>query len=394
MAIQLGIGLSKGKNPVLAAKEATKVALADMRNVKIDLAIVFSSADLSCEALLKAIRDALGEYIPVIGCSGLAIIFNQNIYRHGLIVLLLSLPQGIFCNTACTKEISARTALIAGEELGQQLLLGFKDIHRTLAVLFCDGMIQDNPNLIYGLQERLGRSFPLVGASVSDNLIFKKTYLYFNQDVFSDGACGMLFGGRLNFGLGIKHGWRPLGKPHYVTKCSNNVVYEIDNKPAVKMYEEYLAFGITELRKKLKFISTLYPLGLYLPGEEEYLLRNIRFIESDGSLVLQGNIPKDSLIRLMIGTKESCLAATKQAVEEVKMSSAKNFVLVFNSVSRYILLRKEAPLELEIIKSGFGEDVPVIGLYTYGEQAPLRAISYYGQTYFHNQTVAILAIGA
>jgi len=48
---------------------------------------------------------------------------------------------------------------------------------------------------------------------------------------------------------------------------------------------------------------------------------------------------------------------------------------------------------LEIIKEKLGKDTPIIGIYTYGEQAPLRAVNYQGRGYFHNQTIAILGIG-
>lgn len=394
MGIQVGVGLSTEKDPVLAAKEATRSATLNIHNKKIDLAIVFSSVDLSCASLLKTLSMSLGENIPIVGCSGTPIIFNQDTYKHGLIVLLLVFPPGVYLNTAYTKELKSKTALSAGEELGQKLLFGFKEVPRHLSVIFSDGLIQDSSSLIYGLQERLGRSFPLIGASASDNLAFQRTYLYFNQEVFSDGACGILFGGKLNFGFGVKHGWKPLGKPRYVTKCSGNIVYEIDKTPAAKVYEEYFACDLMELRKKLKYISVLYPIGVYLAGEEEYLLRNLLFIGENGSLVFQGNVPENSLIRLMIGTKESCLSAALQATEEAKFTKTKNFALVFDSVSRYILLRRDANKELEIIRGALGKDIPLIGIYTYGEQAPLRAISYHGQAYFHNQTITVLTIGA
>jgi hypothetical protein len=97
----------------------------------------------------------------------------------------------------------------------------------------------------------------------------------------------------------------------------------------------------------------------------------------------------------MIGTKESCLAATKQATEEVKKGlcdQKADFIFVFNSLSRHFLLGRQAKEELEIIKSACGPDVPMIGIYTYGEQAPLKAIDYRGKAYFHNQTITILAI--
>ena len=394
MAILVGLGLSTEKDPILAAKEAARLANFNIHNKKVNLAFVFSSVSLSCASLIKTISLAIGQQIPIIGCSGAAIISEQDIFKHGVIVMLLALPEGVYFNTAFTKDLTAKTSLIAGEELGQKLLYGFKDVRRDLSIIFSDGITQGGSKLIFGLQEKLGKSFPLVGASASDNLKFQKTYLYFNQEIFSDGACGILLGGKLNFGLGVKHGWKPLGKPRYVTKCNDNIVYEIDGTPAAKVYEEYFACGLTELRKKLKYISVLYPIGVYLPGEKEYLLRNLKSVGNDGSLVFQGNVPQDSLIRLMIGTKESCLAATQQAVDEAKKPGVHNFVLVFDSISRYILLRRNASKELKIIKEAVGKDTPVVGLYTYGEQAPLEAIGYHGQTYFHNQTIVILTLGA
>jgi hypothetical protein len=99
----------------------------------------------------------------------------------------------------------------------------------------------------------------------------------------------------------------------------------------------------------------------------------------------------------MIGTKESCLTATHQAVDEVKrafLHRTVDLALVFDSASRYTLLGRQASQELRIIKERLGEDIPVIGMYTYGEQAPLRSIDYLGRTYFHNQTITILAIGS
>jgi hypothetical protein len=398
-----GVGLSTAKDPSLAAREAAKMAINAMHGEKIDLAIAFSSIDLAYPMLLKVLSASL-EHTPIIGSSGAAVISGQGIYKHGLVVMLLSLPQGVYSNTAFVKDIKAKTAFNAGGELGEKLLSGFKDIRRVLSIIFSDGLIDEGSNFINGLQERLGKSFPLAGASASDNMRFLKTYVYFNQDIFTDSAVGLLLGGKLNFGLGIKHGWKPLGKPRTVTKSQGNIIHEIDGQPAARIYEEYLDRNIIQLRKELKRISILYPLGTYLAGEEEYLLRNILSIENNGSMRLQGNISESSSVRLMIGTKESCLEATLQATEEARKGLSSqiavfetkkinNFTLVFNSASRYMLLRNDAQKELKIIQDGLGENNPLIGLYTYGEQAPLRAISYQGQAYFHNQTIAILAFG-
>lgn len=394
MAIKVGVGLSTTKDYSQAAKEAIRQARSNLGKDKISLAIVFSSIEFAHPSILKTIRGLLGS-VAIVGCSSLAVITKEGIFKHAIAIMLLSLPEGDFFNTALVKEISRKSALAAGEELGEKLLYGCKGVRRDLSMIFSDGLIPDGSGLIYGLQERLGSSFPLIGACASDNLSFQKTYVYFNQEISDDAACGMLWGGKLNFGLGIKHGWKPLGKPRQITKSKGNVVNAIDNAPAIKLYKEYLGRDITELKKDLKRISILYPIGIHLAGEEEYLLRNILSVEDDGSLVFQGDVPQDSLIRLMIGSKESCLAATSQAIDEVKKGlrgASCNFALVFNSISRYILLGRQVNKELEILQQGLGKDTPIIGIYSFGEQAPLSAVNYLGRSYFHNQTITILAM--
>ncbi len=98
----------------------------------------------------------------------------------------------------------------------------------------------------------------------------------------------------------------------------------------------------------------------------------------------------------MISTQDSRLAATAAACEEAKRSLGTQklkFLIVFTSAARLSILGKQNDIELCVIKAVFGENTPLIGIYTNGEQAPLQSTSYLGQTYFHNQSIHILAIG-
>ncbi len=392
--INAGVGFSLDKNALKAVKETIQQAKSNIPGGKIDLAIAFSTINFAHSITIKAINDLLGG-VPIIGCSGAAIMTNKGIFTNGLSIMLLSFPKTTYFNTAFVNDIRAKTPLTSGGELGEKFLRGFHGSRRDLGIIFSDGLIEDVSNLIFGLQEKLGTSFPLIGASASDNLQFLKTYIYFNEELYNDAVCGIILGGKLNFSWGISHGWKPLGKPRQVTKAHANIIYEIDNTSAVKIYEEYLARNLNELRNELKRISIFYPIGIELQGEKEYLLRNIRSIENDGSLIFQGNIPQGSRIRLMIGTKESCLTAARQAINEAKnglFGEKMGFAFIFDSISRYILLGRSANKELEIIKEELGSDTPIMGIYTYGEQAPLKAVNYHGKTYFNNQTFTILGI--
>jgi hypothetical protein len=181
-----------------------------------------------------------------------------------------------------------------------------------------------------------------------------------------------------------------------VTSSEGHIIKEIDGLPAVKLYQDYLAKNTQDLTKELRRISVYYPLGIYLTGEKEYLLRNIISIKDDGALITQGDIPQNSKIRLMISTEDSRLAATVTACEEAKKNLAPQkvkFLVVFDSAARLSILRKQSDTELCIIKEIFGDNIPLIGIYTNGEQAPLKSINYLGHTYFHNQSINILAIG-
>ena len=401
--MQIGLGLSKQKDPSAAASEALWQAKADIDTEKINLAFVFSSIDLVSPAILKTFQIYLPQ-TPIIGCSSLAVIHNSNIHKHSLMILLISTDE-LQISIASVKNIREKSAFVAGQELAKNLLENFWSAKRDLAMIFCDGLMEEGSKLILGIQQILGSSFPIAGASASDKLRFYKTYLYFNNEILTNAAVGILWGGKLSFGLSLRHGWKPLGKPRTITNSKGNIIKEIDNQKAVNLYQDYFAKDVPALRKELKYISTLYPIGLYLEGEEEYLLRNIISIKDDGSLVCQGDVPSGSRTRLMIGTEESCLDATRQASQEAKENFALltpafakkevniKFVFVFNSVSRYILLRRKANEELDMIKKVIGSEIPLIGVYTYGEQGPLKAVTYQGKVHFHNQTIVIIAVG-
>jgi len=401
MSIQAGLGISTDKDSLKAVREAALQARQRFDgNASPNVAIVFSSIEFAHLTMLKTISSMFG-HIDVLGCSTTAVLCNQGVFRHAVAVLLLNMSPDTYYTTGSITDIKYKTAIKAGEEFGEKLLAGLKSARRDLGIIFSDGLIDKSSNLIYGMQERLGTSFPVVGALAMDNLRYSKTFVYYNQSVESDAACGLILGGGVNFGLGIRHGWKPLGKPRYITRASGNIAYEIDDIPAATVYEDYLDCDIKELRLELRRIGTFYPIGIYLQGEEEYLLRNITDIGEDGSLILQGNIPENSQIRLMIGTKETCFTAAEQAVHEAKEAlSVKTgacprikFALVFDSISRYMLLGRDAEKEVEAVKRAVGPGVPVIGLYTYGEQGPLKSIDYHGKVYLHNQTISVLLVG-
>lgn len=393
--MKISFGFSQLREHIQAANEAIGQAVIGLGNVPVSLAFIFTSTEFAHPLVLRTAHNLLGE-IPILGCSSQGILTNKGMFKYGFAVLLVSLNQQAFFNIASIKNVNKDTSVSSGKELANKLLYGFKNVRRSLSIIFSDKLVTEGTNLINGLQENLGRSFPLIGACAADNFGGQKTFQYVNDELLSGSCSGILFGGKFNFGFGIKHGWFALGKMRRVTESNSNVIQEIDGEAAVKLYEDYFAKDTLELARELRRISISYPLGIYLEGEKEYLLRNIISIKDDGSLVTQGDVPQDSKIRLMISTEDSRLEATVASCEEAKRNLGGQkikFVMVFDSAARLSLLGRQSDIELGVIKEVFGKDTPLIGICTNGEQAPLKSINYLGKTYFRNQSINILAIG-
>lgn len=397
MGFKVAVGRSQSRDILEAVREAARSCLSQGITIpEIHLAIVFTTPTFAIQSLPKNILLALDASLPLIGCSAVNVIAPEGVQKEGLVLMLLSLPSAKI-SYGSVDLTQHKDAFLSGQELGSYLLSGVKGLRRELCLMLSDGLCENIPGVIKGLQNALGRSFPFIGAGASDNFKFKQSAQFCNDTILYKGTVAALFTGKLNYAIGIRHGWKPLGKIHTITESYANSIKKIDGKKAGFLYEDYFAKTLTELKKELLHINILYPIGMYLEGENEYLLRNVISINDDGSLITQGDVPQGSSIRLMIGTKESALEAARQAAAQVKTSMRNkniDFALVMSSASRARLLGRNLDAEIQAIKEILGPEVPLAGFYSYGEYAPLGSISYYGQTYLHNQTIAIVGAGS
>jgi len=394
MSLSIGIGLSNDKNSLRASRQATLLAKTQANREEIDFAIALNTINYDGVEVLKGIRQILGE-IKIIGCTAAGIITDRGIQRDCLAIAVIK-SDNIKFGLGASEDINKKTEREAGCEVARQALDDLGNYHRHVFMMLSDGLIKNSSELIRGAQDALGKSFPLISGASSDDFTFTKTYQYYNNRVLTNGATAVLLGGVVTGGLGVRHGWKPLGRPRIATETKGNIIKTIDNEQAANIYKDYFGKDIKELHEiKLARMAVLYPLGIFVPGEEEYLLRNALDVQEDGSLVCQGEVPQGSEIRLMIGSKDSCLNAAREAAIVAKQSlrgKSPKLVIIFDSIARNKLLGRNATKEIDIIKDILGWNVPIIGFYTYGEGAPLKSLDYRGESYFHNETIAILTI--
>jgi len=376
-----------------AGAEACKNALEKAGN-EASLITVFSSVSYDQEKMLQGVR-SVAKNIPVVGCSSSGEITNEGPTSRYIAVAALNTPgieYAIGLGEGTDKD-SFLAAKKAAEEVKKKAKSPI-----SLFIMFLDGLAENGAAAVRGVQEIFGKNFPIMGGSAGDDFLFKKTYEYYNGEVLTNAVIGVGLSGKFSFGVGVKHGWEPIGLPMKVTKSKGGKVIEINNRPALSIYEDYFGKKSEELIKEpIARMAYTYPLGMSVKGSPEFLIRDVVIANEKGEISCAAEIPEGSEIRLMLGDPDKAIQSAKEAAENAlsQLKGAKpKAIFVFNCVARWKLLGTRIGEEIEAIQNVLGKEIPLIGFYTYGEQAPLGgAMGAECFSVFHNETMALMVLG-
>jgi hypothetical protein len=394
MATQIGIGFSQSLDAETAARDAAFQSKTNLNADQIDIALVFSTIHYDPNETLPAIQTVLNE-TRLIGCSTAGIILSDSIETRGIAVLTISSDEIKF-GTGLVDRLNIQDTQEAGNLLAKNTLADFGSHGRQAFLFLVDGHLANNSILLKGVQEILGNVFPILGAGSCDDFHFSNTFQMFQNNVLTNAATGLLIGGHASVSVGCHHGWRPLGKPRMIDEAEGNVIRTISGKKAASLYEEYFGDAAESLHSgQFGQMSILYPLGIFVEGSNEYLLRNTVDIRPDGSIVCQGDVPQGAEVHIMISNKDSCKQAAIDAAKEAQkelLGKKPKLIIIFESMARLKLLGRMAFEEIENIKHVFGASVPIIGMYTNGEICPFQTVEKFKKPYLLNESIVVIAI--
>jgi hypothetical protein len=398
MAIKAGVGWGKQDDAYQAGNDACATALRSGGITQADMLIVFSSVALNQEEMLRGVR-AAGGNAQLIGCTDAGEITSEGPSEQAVAVMAIESDSVTF-TTGIEGNVKA-DARAAGRTLAQAVHKNAPDELRAF-IMLPDVLVGNGAEIVRGIQEALGEHFPIVGGAAGDDFKFEKTYQYEGERVMSGAVAGVGLSGTFVMGAGVRHGWVPIGMPLRATRSKGAVLYELDHKPAVSIYEDYFGEKASRLKEEpLARMAITYPLGVKVEGLDEYLIRDPITVGEDGSITCAAEIPEGAEIRLMIGSKdkavEAAQAAARKFMDDFESQGAQpKLALMFNCIAREKLFGKEAFEEISAVMEIIGRDVPLLGFYTYGEQAPIA-----GETRdhdkissrFYNETIVLFGIG-
>lgn len=260
-------------------------------------------------------------------------------------------------------------------------------------LVFSDGLKVNGTALVKGLTDHLPESVSVTGGLVADGALFQETLLGLDVMPISGKIVAIgLYGDALRVGYGSFGGWDPFGPQRTITKSKNNVLYELDDQPALELYKRYLG----ERAKDLPGSGLLFPLSLTVKtqqGETEVVRTVLSVDENEQSMTFAGDIPQGASAKLMKANFERLIDGASEASQVSMENFGENvaeFALLISCVGRKLVLKDRVEEEVEAVSHRLGSQVKLAGFYSYGEICPTAPTE--KQCQLHNQTMTITTL--
>jgi hypothetical protein len=261
---------------------------------------------------------------------------------------------------------------------------------RAIFVL-SDGLKVNGSELVRGLNAVLPDSVVVTGGLAGDGDRFKRTWVIKDGALHSGlvSAVG-LYGDHLKISHGSRGGWDIFGPERLITRSKSNILYELDGKPALQLYKEYLG----DEAAALPATAFYFPLALRAnTSDHKQVVRTVLAIdEVNQAIISAGDIPQGYLAQLMRGNFDHLIDGATEAATMTRSQLPDALPLLsiaISCVGRRLVLGERTEEELEALFEVLPEGTQQIGFYSYGEISPYDSR---GRCNLHNQTMALTTI--
>lgn len=316
-----------------------------------------------------------------IGCTTSGGICGDEVYDDTMVVNVFE-----FASTHI-KVVSANQKNSDATHLGAHLANQLPQVGLRYVLALCDGQVINGTAFIEGILSQLPDDVSVSGGLAGDCERFEKTFTWHNESAAQAKAVLCAFyGEKLKISHGCWGGWDPFGPEREITKADQNILYELDDQPALSLYKRYLG----DFAKQLPASALRFPLCVTNSGDYDFVVRTlITLDEEQQSMTFAGNLPVGGTARLMKASLEALIDGATVSAEHAMIDLAPaqpSFALLISCVGRRIMLGQRVFEELEAVVDEIGKDCHVSGFYSYGEISPSLGTT---QVRLHNQTMTI-----
>ena len=368
--IRAGVGYSTARNPRSAAAEATAAALAQAGISRATGALCFATPAYGA-AYPMILRTVASEAHTreVAGCSSMGVIAGETEIEsgHALAVLVFGGNEDeIHATRFFVPTLRGRAAGVASDvaaavrpKLGKSNLL----------ILFADTYNFEAEATL----EALGTELPgvtIAGGGASEDGSIGETFVFCGDTISSNAVSGMLLSGDFELTLANSIACGLIGTAHRVTAARDNIVIELDGRPAYEVFAEAAGPLAADLRRALTYIFVAIPVYENADTIErgQFVVRNIVGASEEHGVIAVAFQPKvgDTIgfvLRDAERSREDLKATLDDLNDRLDNKTPPAFGLYFNCVSRGAGLYNIPGHDSAYIRRALGP-VPIAGFFT------------------------------
>lgn len=352
--------------------EEIKLALAQAiaPDFKPTLAIVFLSVKQNREAISLLLEE---KGIQIFGATTAGEFIDGDIEGGSIAILLLDMNPAYF--KLQFVETSREAAFEDAKKLGAT---GKETFNKPAFIIASGGVALDGEDIVEGITKGFGtlasnkdKEPTIFGGKAGDDLALEETFVFTNGKSRNDALVALILDEEKIDVRGIATcGWKAIGTTKTVTKSEGNIVYTVDDKPALDILMNYLGVDIKQDDSKeiVTFLSSwYYPIQLERENTEP-VIRTAMFANSkDRSLIFSGNVPQGSKIKFSMPPDFDSIDKVVEACKGIKDTAQQqaDALIMFSCVSRHLSFGMVIKEEIDQVQNIW--KAPMAGFFTYGE---------------------------
>ncbi len=378
----------KGKSPE-EIKTTLSESMADGFNPT--LAIVFLSVKQDREAISRLLDE---KDIQIFGATTAGEFIDGEIEEGSVVVMLLDINSAYFKIEFL--ETSKETAL---EDANKLAITGKETFTNPAFIIANSGVSLDGEPFVEGIIQGFGKTsssadgeVTIFGGKAGDDLALQSTFVFTNGKSKDCALVALIIDeDRIDVRGIATCGWKAIGTTKTVTKSEGNIVYTIDDKPALDTLMNFLGVEIKQDDDKeiVSFLSSwYYPLQVERENVDPVIRTAMFANRKERSLICSGKVPQGSKIKFAMppdfDSIDTVVAECKTIKNDTQLQA--DALIMFSCVSRYLSFGIVIKEEIEQVQKIW--DAPMAGFFSYGEYGKSKT----GKYDYHNNTCCLVAL--
>ncbi len=332
------------------------------------VAIVF----ISIKQDRKSVGEILARYnLDVFGATSCGEFVDGHESKGEIVILLMDLARDAY--SILFEDMGDRSL---EESTNHMVHAAFQKFEKPAFILLTtlirsDGSLLDGEGMVKFIEKLAGPDITMFGGMAGDDLSFSGTWVFTGDKTTDYGMAALVLDeSKIELhGLAFS-GWKPMGVSRTATKSEGNLIYTIDDRPALEMYLHYLGHEVSSTDDQIDFFDKIgvhYPFQIERENREPKMCNPIGYDRESQALICESDVPQGSRLRFSTPPDFDIIETVITRADELKKESQAEAeaLLIFSCAGRLSALGPMAQEENEGLHRVW--NAPMAGFYTYGE---------------------------